>query len=82
MCVENKMTNNGPTRVPQGLKFQCRTHIGPIWALCPDSAHMGPILPCLLGVRACLTLIRYAYLTTMNCGRISKVSCACMSNPD
>ena len=49
MCVENKMTNNGPMWVPHGLKFQCRAHIGPIWALCPDSAHMGPILPCLLG---------------------------------
>ena len=49
MCVENKMTNNGPLWVPHGLKFQCQTHIGPIWALCPDSAHMGPILPCLLG---------------------------------
>ena len=45
MCVENKMTNNGPMWVPHGLKFQGRTHIGPIWALCPDSAHMGPILP-------------------------------------
>ena len=49
MCVENKMANNGPMWVLHGLKFQCRTHIGPIWALCPDSAHMGPILPSLLG---------------------------------
>ena len=49
MCVENKMTNYGPLWVPHGLKFQCQTHIGPVWALCPDSAHMGPILPCLLG---------------------------------
>ena len=37
-----------------GLKFECRTRIGPIWALCPDSAHIGPILACLLGMpRAC-----------------------------
>ena len=43
------MTNNGPMMVPHGLKFQYRTHIGPIWALCPDSAHMGPIWPYLLG---------------------------------
>ena len=49
MCVENKMTNNGPMWAPHGLKFQYRTHIGPFWALCPDSAHMGPICPCLLG---------------------------------
>ena len=49
MCVENKMTNNGPMWAPYGLKFQYRTHIGPFWALCPDSAHMGPICPCLLG---------------------------------
>ena len=44
MYVENKMTNSGPMWVPRGLEFQCRTHIGPIWA--PGSAH---ILPCLLG---------------------------------
>ena len=50
MCVENKMTNNGPMCAPHGQKFQYRTHIGPFWALCPDSAHMGPICPCLLGV--------------------------------
>ena len=25
------------------------THMGPIWASCPDSAHMGPICPCVLG---------------------------------
>ena len=49
MCVENKMTNNGPKWAPHGLKFQYRTHICPFWALCPDSAHMGPICPCLLG---------------------------------
>ena len=42
MCVENKMTNTG-------LEFHYRTHIGPFGALCPDSAHMGPICPCLLG---------------------------------
>ena len=39
MCVENKMTNNGPLWVPHGLKFQYRTHICPIWAPCPDSDH-------------------------------------------
>ena len=49
ICAENKTANNGPMMVPHGLKFQYRTHIGPIWALCPDSAHMGPIWPCLLG---------------------------------
>ena len=49
MCLENKMTNNGPMWAPYGLKFQYRTDIGPFWALCPDSAHMGPICPCLLG---------------------------------
>ena len=43
ICVEYKMTNNGPMMVPHGLKFQYRTHIGPIWAVCPESAHMGPI---------------------------------------
>ena len=43
------MTNNGPMMIPHGLKFQYRTHLGPIWALCPDSAHMGPIWPRLLG---------------------------------
>ena len=29
MCVENKMTNNGPMWAPHELKFQYRTHIGP-----------------------------------------------------
>ena len=24
--------------------------MGPIWASCPDSAHMGPICPCVLGM--------------------------------
>lgn len=43
ICVGNKMTNNGPMWVPHGLNFQFRTLIGPIWALCPDSAHMGVI---------------------------------------
>ena len=27
MCVENKLTNNGPMWAPHGLKFQCRAHI-------------------------------------------------------
>ena len=49
-CEKNyKTTNNGSMMGPHGLKFQYRTHIGPIWALCPDSAHMEPIRPCLLG---------------------------------
>ena len=30
ICVENKMTNNGPMMGPHGLKFQYRTHVGPI----------------------------------------------------
>ena len=42
ICVEYKMTNNGPMMVPHGLKIQYRTHIGPIWAVCPESAHMVP----------------------------------------
>ena len=43
MCLENKITNNGPMWVPHGLNFLYGTHIGPIWALCQGSAHMGPI---------------------------------------
>ena len=31
MCVENKITNNGPMWVLHGLKLQYRTHIGPLW---------------------------------------------------
>ena len=31
MCVENKITNNGPIWVLHGLKFQYRIHIGPLW---------------------------------------------------
>ena len=43
------MTYKGPMWVPHGLKFLYGTHMGPIWASCPDSAHMGPICPCVLG---------------------------------
>ena len=43
--------------VSHGLKFQYRTHIGPIWALCPDSANMGLIWPCLLG--CIMSLLKY-----------------------
>ena len=39
----------GPVWVPHGLKFLYGTHMGPIWASCPDSAQMGPICPCVLG---------------------------------
>ena len=47
--VKIVMTYKGPMWVPCGLKFLYGTHMGPIWALCPDSAHMGPICPCVLG---------------------------------
>ena len=47
--VKIMMTYKGPIWVPHGLKFLYGTHIGPIWASCPDSAHMGPICPCVLG---------------------------------
>ena len=40
------ITYKGPIWVPYGLKFLYVTHMGPIWASCPDSAHMGPIFPC------------------------------------
>ena len=43
------MAYKGPMWVPHGLKFLYGTHMGPIWASCPDSAHMGPICPCMLG---------------------------------
>ena len=36
--------------VPHGLKCLYGTHMGPIWVSCPDSAHMGPICPCVLGI--------------------------------
>ena len=41
--VKIMMTYKGPMWVPHGLKFLYGTHKGPIWASCPDSAHMGPI---------------------------------------
>ena len=44
------MTYKGPMWVPHGLKFLYGTHMGPIWASCPDSDHMGPISPCVLGL--------------------------------
>ena len=47
--VKIMMTYKGPMWVPHGLKFLYGTHMGPIWALCPDSAHMGPFCPCVLG---------------------------------
>ena len=47
--VKIMMTYKGPMWVPHGLKFLYGTHMGPIWASCPDSAHMGPICPCVLG---------------------------------
>ena len=62
LCVENKMTNNGPMWAPHRLKFQYRTRIGPLWALCLDSAHMGPICPCLL-VCASLQICKLFRLT-------------------
>ena len=43
------MTYKGPMWVLHGLKFLYGTHMGPIWASCPDFAHMGPICPCVLG---------------------------------
>ena len=43
MCIENKMTYNGPKWVPLGLKFLYGTHSTPVLTLCPDSAHMEPI---------------------------------------
>ena len=52
MCVKNKMTSNGPNRVRHELKFKYRAHIGPIWALFPNSAHMRPTLSTMLaGIR-------------------------------
>ena len=43
------ITYKGPMWVPHGLTFLYGTHMGPIWASCPDSAHMGPICLCVLG---------------------------------
>ena len=43
------MTYKGPMWVQHGLKFLYGTHMGPIWASCPDYAHMGPICQCVLG---------------------------------
>ena len=48
--VKIMMTYKGPMWVPHGLKFLYGTHMGPIWASCLDSAHMGPICPCVLGM--------------------------------
>ena len=48
--VKIMMTYKGPMWVPHGLKFLYGTHMGPIWASCPDSAHMGLICQCVLGV--------------------------------
>ena len=47
--VKIMMAYKGPMWVPHGLKFLYGTHMGPILASCPDSAHMGPICPCVLG---------------------------------
>ena len=47
--VKIMMTYKGPMWVPDGLKFLYGTHMGPIWASYPDSAHMGPICLCVLG---------------------------------
>ena len=49
--VKIMITYKGPMWVPHGLKFLYGTHMGPIWASCPDSAHMGPTCSCLLGCR-------------------------------
>ena len=46
----------GPTWAK--IQFLYGTHMGPIWASCPDSAHMGPICPCVLG-RA--IIIKFVY---------------------
>ena len=47
--VKIMMTYKDPWWVPHGLKFLYGTRMGQIWASCPDSAHMGPICPCVLG---------------------------------